>query len=81
MRDPKALGLISVSAIIGPVIGIILTLYALQLAPVGIVTTIMQISPIILLPVEAVFFNRKITPAILTGTITAVGGAVILFIL
>lgn len=79
MKDRKALGLIAVSALIGPVLGIILTLYALQLAPVGIVTTITQISPVILLPVEAVFFKRKISPAILTGTLVAVAGAALLF--
>lgn len=81
MRDLKSLTLISISAVIGPVIGIILTLYALQLAPVGIVTTITQISPVLLLPVEAVFFKRKITIPILAGTLTAVGGAFILFLL
>lgn len=80
MRDLKSLALISVSAIIGPVIGIILTLYALQLAPVGIVTTLTQISPIILLPVEAVFFKRKIALPIIAGTLLAVAGAFVLFL-
>ena len=80
MRDRKALALISLSAIIGPVIGIILTLYAMQLAPVGIVTTLNQISPVILLPIEAFYFGRRLTPGILAGTFTAVGGAVLLFL-
>ncbi len=80
MKDRKALALISVSAIIGPVLGIILTLYAFQLAPVGIVTTLNQISPVILLPIEAVFMGRKLNPGILLGTLTAVGGAVLLFL-
>ena len=80
MRDKKALTLISISALIGPVLGIILTLYAFQLAPVGIVTTLNQISPIILLPVEALFFKRRLNTGILIGTFTAVGGAVLLFL-
>lgn len=79
MKDRKALLLITVSALIGPVLGIILTLYALQLAPVGIVTTIMQISPVILLPIEVMFFKRRINPSILIGTLIAVSGAVLLF--
>ena len=79
MRDLRALSLIAVAALIGPVLGIILTLYALQLAPVGIVTTLTQISPIILLPIEAAFFGRKITPWIISGTLIAVAGAVLLF--
>jgi drug/metabolite transporter (DMT)-like permease len=80
MKDRKALTLISISAVIGPVIGLILTLYAFQLAPVGIVTTLNQISPIILLPIETIFFKRKVNPGILLGTFTAVGGAVLLFL-
>lgn len=79
MRDVKTLSIISIAALIGPVLGIIMTLYALQLTPVGIVTTIMQISPILLLPVEAIFFKRKITTAIIIGTLVAVAGAVLLF--
>lgn len=80
MKDRKALGLIAVAAVIGPVLGIILTLYAFELAPVGIVTTLNQISPIILLPFEAVVFKRRLNPGILIGTFTAVGGAVLLFL-
>ncbi len=81
MKDRKALLLIFFAALIGPVLGIIMTLYALQLAPVGIVTTLTQISPILLLPVEAVFFKRRISFPILSGTFIAVSGAVILFLL
>ena len=81
MKDRKALLLIFFAALIGPVLGIIMTLYALQLAPVGIVTTITQISPILLLPVEAAFFKRKISLPVLAGTFIAVSGAVILFLL
>ena len=79
MRDFKALKITAVAALIGPVLGIIMTLYALQLAPVGIVTTLTQISPVLLLPVEAVMFKRKITASILIGTLVAVAGAVMLF--
>ncbi len=80
MRDIKTLGILTISSLVGPVLGIILTLYALQIAPIGIVTTLMQTSPIILLPIEAVFLKRKITPPILLGTFIAVGGAVLLFL-
>ncbi len=79
MKDTRALTLIGTAALIGPVLGIILTLYALQMAPVGIVTTLTQISPVILLPFEAAFFKRKITLPVLAGTLTAVAGAVLLF--
>lgn len=80
MRDRKALLLISEGALVGPVLGMIMSLYALSLAPVGIVTTIMQISPIILLPVDRFVFKKQIPSGAVAGTFLAVGGAALLFL-
>ena len=80
MRDRKALLLISEGALVGPVLGMIMSLYALSLAPVGIVTTIMQISPIILLPVDRFIFKKRIPSGAVAGTFLAVGGAALLFL-
>ena len=80
MRDRKALLLISEGAIIGPVLGMVMSLYALSLAPVGIVTTIMQVSPIMLLPVDWFLFKKRIPPGAAAGTILAVAGAAFLFL-
>jgi drug/metabolite transporter (DMT)-like permease len=80
MRDRKALLLISEGALVGPVLGMIMSLYALSLAPVGIVTTIMQISPIILLPVDRFIFKKQIPSGAVAGTFLAVGGAALLFL-
>ncbi len=79
MRDRKALLLTASGALVGPVLGIILTLYALRLAPVGIVTTIMQTSPILLLPVDRFIFQKRLPFGAYAGTVLAVGGAVLLF--
>jgi len=80
MRDRKALFLISEGALVGPVLGMIMSLYALSLAPVGIVTTIMQISPIILLPVDRFIFRKQIPSGAVAGTFLAVAGAALLFL-
>jgi len=80
MRDTRALLLISTGALIGPVLGIILTMFALTLAPVGIVTTIMQTSPIILLPVDRFVFKKKVPWGAAGGTVIAIGGAALLFL-
>lgn len=80
MRDTRALLLIGAGALVGPVLGIIMTLYALRLAPVGIVTTIMQTSPIILLPVDRFVFKKRLPVGAYAGTFLAVGGAVLLFV-
>lgn len=80
MKDGRAFLLISAGALVGPVLGIILTMYALTLAPVGIVTTIMQTSPIFLLPVDRFVFKKRIPWGALGGTVLAIGGAMLLFL-
>jgi drug/metabolite transporter (DMT)-like permease len=80
MGDRRALLLITSGALIGPVLGIILTLYALSMAPVGVVTTIMQTSPIMLLPVDRFVFKKHITVGALVATFLAICGAMLLFI-
>jgi drug/metabolite transporter (DMT)-like permease len=52
LKDTRARLLIGAGDLIGPVLAIILTLYALTMAPVGVVTAIMQTSPIMLLPFD-----------------------------
>ncbi len=80
MKNTKLFSLLSFAALAGPVLGIILTLQALSLAPAGIVTTLMQMSPVILIPLEYIVFRRK--PGILktTGAFLSVSGAALLFI-
>ena len=80
MRDKKAFMLISLGAFAGPGLGIILTMYALSLAPVGIVMAITQISPILLLPVDKFILKKEVPWDAAAGTIAAIGGTVILFL-
>ncbi|WP_321991025.1 DMT family transporter [Marispirochaeta aestuarii] len=79
MKDRTALGLTASGAMIGPVLGIVLSLYALSWAPVGIVTALMQTSPILLLPLDHYVFKKRVTPGALAGTLVAVGGTILLF--
>jgi drug/metabolite transporter (DMT)-like permease len=78
MKHVKFIALISSAAFAGPVLGIALTLYAITLAPTGVITAITQISPILLLPIERYVFKRRITAASLAGTMIAITGTTIL---
>lgn len=80
MKDTRALFLIGSGALIGPVLGIILTMFALTMAPVGIVTAIMQTSPIMLLPVDKFVFKKEIPLGAVGGSVLAIGGAALLFL-
>ena len=76
----KALVLILLAAIVGPVLGIILNLQALKMAPVGVVTTLSQLTPVMLLPLEKFVMKRHITLSAVIGTLVAVAGSALLFI-
>ncbi len=80
MKDGRALLLITIGAVVGPVFGIIMTMYALSLAPVGIVTALMQVSPVMLLPIEKFVFKTPVSWGAAAGTVVAIGGTVILFL-
>lgn len=80
MRHIKLTALLFAAAIIGPIAGVIISLYALTMAPVGIVTALIQVSPILLLPFDYFVLRKKITWKVVAGTFIAIGGAAVLFL-
>lgn len=80
MGDTKSFHLLIAAALVGPVFGMLLALYAFSWAPVGIVTTLMQLTPIMLLPIDKFYLKKHIPLGAVWGTLIAVAGAGILFI-
>jgi drug/metabolite transporter (DMT)-like permease len=64
----------------GPVVGVTLSLIALNLAPVGVASTLMALSPVLLLPLSRVLFKEPIRPRAVAGTLVAIAGVAILFL-
>jgi len=80
MEDKRSLNLLIAAALVGPVFGMLLALYAFLWAPVGIVTTLMQLTPIMLLPIDRFYLKKHIPSGAVIGTLVAVAGAGVLFI-
>ena len=77
-RDTKALALASVGAFLGPYLGVTLSLAALHHTSAGVASTIMALTPVMLIPF-AVFIHREhVSPRALVGTIVAFAGIVLL---
>ncbi len=66
--------------IMGPVLGIWLSLIAVQRTQVGIASALIALTPIFLIPISHYVFKERITPQAVISTIVAVGGTVLLFI-
>ncbi len=79
-RDQKP-GLLYVlaGAVFGPLVGVSLSLYAIQNTGVGIASTLIALPPIFLLPIGHFIFKEQITWRAVAGTVIAVIGVGLLF--
>jgi drug/metabolite transporter (DMT)-like permease len=78
---PRAVGGIIGGAFFGPFVGVSLSLLAIQLTHIGIASTLMALSPVFLLPVAYYFFKEQISWLIVAGTLAAISGVAVLFLL
>jgi len=79
-EHPRAVATIFGGSVFGPLLGVWLSLIAVQNAPVGIASTLTSLSPIFLLPLGAVLFRERITLRAVVGTLLAVAGTAIIFL-
>jgi drug/metabolite transporter (DMT)-like permease len=79
-RHPRALYLLAVGALIGPVIGVSASLLAVQHTEVGVASTLMALPPVIVLPVSYYVFKEKVGWQAVAGTLLAIAGVAVLFL-
>lgn len=80
LRDRRARLWLAGGALIGPFIGVWLSLVAVRAAPVGIASTLMALSPIILIPFDHWLFGEIVTARSVVGTVVALAGAAVIFV-
>jgi len=81
VSNPKALWGIVGGAFSGPFFGVSLSLFALQHTSIGVASTLMALPPIFLLPVEKFYFKEKMGWGAVLGTVIALVGVGVLFLL
>jgi drug/metabolite transporter (DMT)-like permease len=64
----------------GPFLGVWLSLVAIQNTSVAVASTLMSLAPIILLPVGKLIFKERIGWRAIVGTVVAVSGVAMLFL-
>ena len=80
LRDKKARLFTAGGALTGPFIGVWFSMVAVQRAHVGIASTLMALSPIILIPLGHWVFREQISPRSVASTVVALAGAAIIFL-
>lgn len=80
LHDRHALWLIAGGALTGPTIGVWLSMVAVQHAAMGIASTLLALAPVLLIPLSAWFFGERITLRSVLGTLLAVTGVALIFL-
>lgn len=76
----SAIGSLALAALIGPTLGVWLSLVAIQQAPLGIATTLMALVPVFLIPIGMVIYKEKVGVLAIIGTVVAIGGTALIFL-
>jgi len=79
LKDFKALKYISIGSLFGPVLGVSLSLLAVQYISTGVASTISSISRILIIPVSVIVFREKVTAKEILGAVITIGGVALLF--
>lgn len=80
LKDRKAMGLIMIGATFGPFLGVSASLIAVQNTATGIASTIMAITPILIIPPTYFLFKQKISWKEVIGAVMSVTGVALFFI-
>lgn len=79
-QNKQATGFMLIGVFTGPVIGVSLSLLAVQKAEVGVASTLMSLPPVFLLPISRFTFKEQFGWRAVVGTIIAIIGVALLFL-
>lgn len=80
LQDRRARFWLVGGSFIGPFVGVWLSLVAVQTTAVGIASTLMSLSPIVLIPFDHWILDQPVTLRSIVGTVVSLIGAAVIFI-
>ncbi len=78
-KDWRYVAMMVCAVTLGPVLGMTLTLGAMNTIPAGVVKSLSQTSPIFLIPIDIIFRKKRLTMLSVLGTLVSVAGVILLF--
>ena len=80
IRDKTAVGYATLGALVGPVLGVSLSLVAVQLTETGVAATIMSTTPVLIIPVVILSGQERVSTRAGIGAVLAVAGVALLWV-
>jgi drug/metabolite transporter (DMT)-like permease len=80
-KERKVILSIGYGAIFGPFLGVTLSLFALQNTSAGTASTLMALTPVLIIPLSIIILKQKVRLLESAGAILAVSGAALFFLL
>ena len=80
IRDLRGMAYCGAGAVVGPFLGVWMSLVAIKYIATGVAATLNSMTPVMILPLVVVFYREKITWRALVGAVVAVVGVAILFL-
>ena len=79
-RHPRATRYILMGSLVGPVLGVWLSLIAVQRSSVGVSSTLSSLAPIVLIPISYFVFRERISKRAIIGTVVVIAATAALFL-
>lgn len=80
-RQPKVLQNIAAGAVFGPFLGVTFSLFALQNTDAGTASTLMALTPVLIIPPTILILKQKVRPMEIIGAAIASAGTALFFML
>ncbi|MCL2832002.1 MAG: DMT family transporter [Treponema sp.] len=80
IKNLEGLKFTAIGSVFGPFLGVVLSLYALQRVSSGIVSTLIGLTPVLIIIPETFIFKKKIRTMEIIGAIIAVAGTAVFFL-
>jgi len=81
IQDPVAMKYASIITLFGPALGVSLSLMAVRYANAGIASTLMALTPVIILVPEVLINKKKLRPKEIIGLVVSITGVALFFLL
>ncbi len=79
-QEKRATGLLFITAFFGPFIGVWLSSVAFKTIHLGVASTLLALPPVFMIPIGVYVFKEKVSWQSIVGTLVAIGGVAILFL-